>query len=129
MPDRSLRLACAALLAATLTTGCADSGGPSATGGEIAIIPGAVQQGTAGFSPNPLILAGGEGRQVRWVNNDFTDTPATGTPHHLLSDEDLFDSGSVGPESSFAFTFPGPGTYHYRCKNHPTMHGTITIAD
>jgi len=131
MPSRSQRsraprAACGVAAALLLATACADANGPDG-GGTIDIIPGAVQAGTAGFTPNPLVLTRHDGRTVTWRNNDFTGTPAGGTAHWLLSDEQLFDSGNVAPDASFSFTFPGPGTYRYRCKNHLTMAGQIVI--
>jgi plastocyanin len=111
-----------------LGLGCSNPATPTVPQPDIAISPGAVALGPGGFTPNPITKTV---HRVTWLNGDYTD-PAdlngTGTVHHLISDENLFDSGDVGPAGSFSFRFPGPGTYHYHCLNHPTMTGTITIA-
>lgn len=100
---------------------CADPAG--APNPDIVIQAGAVAQGSAGFAPNPLSksLSAAGGARVTWLNEDV------GTGHRLISDEGYFDAGSLVPDHSFSFTFPGAGTYHYHCLNHPAMVGTITI--
>lgn len=111
------------LLGTAVILACADPAAPALPAGDIAIVAGAVAQGSAGFAPNPLVrtmVTGGTG--VTWVNGDF------GTVHRLISDEGLFDSGSVPPSQAFHFTFPGAGTYHYHCLNHAMMVGVVTIA-
>ena len=128
MPSRAPRW-CPVLILAGLLSACADASGPGRTQGDITILPNAVTQGNAGFSPNPLVVPAGEGRVVVWQNHDIVTVGDSGTAHWLLSDENLFDSGSIAPGNAFTFTFPGPGTYHYRCKNHLNMAGTITVTD
>ena len=70
------------------------------------------------------------GTRVVWANGDYTSDPyggIAGTPHQIVSDEGLFDSGMLDPTRAYTFTFPGPGTYRYHCLNHPAMVGTVTI--
>lgn len=121
----------AAILAAGASAGCAGAAEPGVPDAEVSIIPHAVAQGSSGFTPNPLVRSLDDGARVTWSNGDWYANPAggeTGTPHHLISTEGLFNSGSVPPKHSYSFVFPGPGTYRYHCLNHPTMTGVITIA-
>ena len=116
---------------AALSLGCGSYGGPSPLEARVMIVQNAVSKATAGFSPNPLAITLALGTRVTWVNRDYTSSTAggtTGTSHFLVSDQGLFDSGELKPQSKFSFTFPGPGTYTYRCLKHPTMIGTITIS-
>lgn len=119
------------LLMAAALTGCGAGAEPGIPDAEVSIVPGAVAQGSAGFTPNPLVRNLADGARVIWRNDDWYVNPAGGitggTPHHLISDDGLFESGSVAPRKSFSFVFPGPGTYRYRCLNHPTMIGSVTI--
>ncbi len=114
-----------ALLVGALLSGCGEATTPSVPAANIAILPGAVAKGDNGFSPNPLTRDQSAGTRVTWLNGDFAG--GTGTPHWLISDDGLFDSGSLDPQQSYTFNFPHPGTYGYHCKNHLTMKGTITI--
>lgn len=119
------------VLAAGVTAGCAGAAEPGVPDAEVSIVPGAVAQGSSGFTPNPLVRNIADGARITWVNSDWYASPAggaSGTPHHLISDDGLFESGSVPPKQSYSFIFPGPGTYRYHCLNHPTMTGVITIA-
>lgn len=119
------------ILAAGAGSACAGASDPGVPDAEVSIIPGAVAQGSSGFTPNPLVRNIADGSRVTWKNGDWVANPAggaSGTAHYLISDEGLFESGSVPPKQSFSFVFPGPGTYRYHCLNHPTMTGVITIA-
>jgi plastocyanin len=119
----------AALAVAALTAlSCANPYDPAPRNDvHIVIGQGAVSLGVQGFSPNPIVRATSNAT-VTWVNHDFSVGPngaLTGTVHRVISDEALFDAGNIQPDSSFSFTFPGPGVYHYHCLNHPGMTGTI----
>lgn len=114
--------------AAAVGLSCTNPAGPAVI--DVTIVPGAVAFGDSGFSPNPLIKSQGE-RRVTWFNSDIAadqNGQVASTVHQLISDEGLFDSGAVDAGHSFSFTFPGAGTYHYHCLNHPTMVGAVTIA-
>ena len=109
---------------------CADLTAPGPAASVIGIVPGAVGQGSFGFAPNPLVIDASAGARVIWANGDYTADPyggIAGTPHQIVSDDGLFDSGMLDPTRAFTYTFPGPGTYNYHCLNHPTMIGVITI--
>lgn len=71
------------------------------------------------FSPNPLTVP--VGTRVVWTNMQ------TGVPHTVTSDTGLWDSGTVQPGGTFAFTFTTAGTFAYHCNIHPTMHGTVMV--
>ena len=117
---------------------CSDAASPTLPTGDITIVQGAVDQGSKGFSPSSLTKSLSAGATVTWVNADYAADPGMGdmmgdmsgtmgTAHRLVSDEGLFDSGTVDPTQTYSFTFPGAGTYHYHCLNHPGMTGMITI--
>jgi plastocyanin len=38
-----------------------------------------------------------------------------------------FDSGYMGPHSTFSFTFEQGGEYEYFCELHPNMIGTVVV--
>lgn len=71
------------------------------------------------FSPNPLKVA--PGTNVTWTNND-----AVG--HTASANDGAFDSGTLPAGGSYSFTFTTPGTYAYKCKIHPTMTASVTVA-
>jgi len=64
------------------------------------------------------------GQQVTWTNQDDREhivrhKPAQGTS--------LFDSGTLQPGDSFAFTFLQPGVYMYLCSEDGDTLGTVTV--
>ena len=55
-------------------------------------------------------------------------------PHTVTSDDDLFNSGTMGDGDTFSFTFTEPGTYAYYCRFHGGpggrgMAGVITVTE
>jgi plastocyanin/LysM repeat protein len=82
------------------------------------------------FAFNPATITVRVGQQVVWVNNDSaphtttsgscsggTCTPAPG-----------WDSGTLNPGQSFAFTFTQAGTFTYFCRIHgAAMQGTVVV--
>ena len=52
---------------------------------------------------------------------------ADSTTHDVVADAGAFDSGRMGPNGAFSFTFSQRGTYAYHCTIHPTMTGTIVV--
>ncbi|MEW6605553.1 MAG: plastocyanin/azurin family copper-binding protein [Thermoproteota archaeon] len=77
------------------------------------------------YSPNPIEIENGE--TVTWVNRDFD-------PHSVTSgsfgDENAgqeFDSGYIGPQGMFSFTFEDEGEFDYFCAIHPNMVGTVIV--
>jgi hypothetical protein len=39
------------------------------------------------------------------------------------------NSPSLGQDGNFSFTFDAPGVRDYRCRQHPSMTGSVTVAD
>src|SRR5580692_7260181 len=72
------------------------------------------------FKPKELTIKAGD--TVTWVNND--DIPHTATAE---GDTPLFDSKALDTDDKYSFTFTQPGIYHYYCKVHPHMRGTIIV--
>jgi len=63
-------------------------------------------------------------QQVTWTNQDIRehivrDKPAQGNGQ--------FDSGTLQPGDSFAFTFPQEGAYTYECSTDGTMTGIVMV--
>lgn len=105
------------------------SGSPSPQT-DVAIAQGASTLGTAAFSPNPFSASFATHPTIVWFNGDQGSGGlygSAGTTHHLVSDIGLFDSGLMGPGSSYSFTFGAAGSFAYHCSIHPTMKGTITL--
>jgi len=73
----------------------------------------------SGLSFNPDTLTVKAGSTVTWTNMD-------NTTHTVTSATGAFDK-AVGFQETFSFTFTKAGTYHYHCKIHPTMTGTIVV--
>src|SRR4051794_30113212 len=60
------------------------------------------------------------GDTVKWTNLDPD-------RHTTTSDTGLWDSGELGQNGTFQFTFTSAGTYGYYCARHSGMRGTITV--
>lgn len=61
------------------------------------------------------------------VGDTVVVTNTDGTPHTWTAEDGTFDSGAIGPDESFEFTFTEPGTFSYFCNFHPSMTGQITV--
>ncbi len=72
------------------------------------------------FTPNNIQVK--TGQSVTWTNDDTT-------AHTITSDNGTFDSGNVGQNGSFSFTFTKAGTYNYHCAIHPSMTGQVVVTD
>lgn len=73
------------------------------------------------FSPASLSVHVGD--RVTWTN-----TTKNGVQHTTTSDSAGWDSGILNAGQSFSHTFGTAGTFTYHCNVHPTMHGTIVVA-
>jgi len=72
------------------------------------------------FEPPTLTVA--PGTTVKWTN--------TGKHPHTVTDRNgTFDSGDIAPGGTYSVTFQKAGTYHYYCKHHKGMEGTIVVAE
>jgi plastocyanin len=74
------------------------------------------------FNPADIKIA--KGTKVTWTNNDSTSHTVTENDGQTGPDSDL-----LSPGQSYSFTFNQAGTFHYHCKIHPEMTGTVTVAD
>ncbi|HMQ24476.1 MAG TPA: cupredoxin family copper-binding protein [Acidimicrobiales bacterium] len=72
------------------------------------------------FEPDPISIEVGE--EVTWTNND-------GTAHTVTADDDSFDSGNLDGGATFSQTFDEAGEFAYHCNIHPSMTGTVAVAD
>lgn len=72
----------------------------------------------ATFEPATISLR--PGTTVIWKNTDAS-------AHTVTSRTGVFDSGVMGPEEEFQFTFESPGTFEYYCKIHPVMVGSVQV--
>ncbi len=74
--------------------------------------PGVANVVIQNYAFNPVTLTVQIGTTVRWTNLDNDN-------HTVSSNSGLFDSGVLGPNGTFQFTFTAPGTYGYECLVHP----------
>jgi plastocyanin len=68
------------------------------------------------FNPSSVQIA--VGGTVKWVNMDSVKHEPKGR---------IFDSGPIGQNGTFEYTFKSAGTYNYQCAIHPSMLGTIKV--
>lgn len=90
-------------------------GGPETTGS-------ATGEGTVrivDFSFQPTTLNVTPGTVVTWTNEDSAPHTATG---------DDFDTGMLNKGDSNSVTFDTPGAYAYICTYHPSMKGSVVVA-
>ncbi len=79
-------------------------------------------QGMA-FSPANKTIS--VGTTIKWTNYDgFNHTVTSGLPG---TPSGLFDSGNIGSNGTFSYTFTQAGTVNFFCKIHNSMRGTITV--
>lgn len=76
-------------------------------------------QGMA-FSPSAITVSANT--TITWTNKD-----AIG--HTVTSDSGLFDSGTIGTNGTYNYTFTTIGTFAYHCKVHPAMTASVTVTD
>lgn len=93
----------------------APSGSPATA---VSIPPNARNLTTTAFVPNPANVA--QASVVTWSNTDSI-------THDIVSDTGVWDSGRLGPNENFKFTFATKGTFPYHCSIHPNMTGTIVV--
>jgi plastocyanin len=112
-----IRRLAAANLVAALLVGPAGSALGDASGAEIAAIDDA-------FDPQIVRIA--PGGTVAWSNQGRS-------PHTVTADDGSFDSGSLGPGSTYERTFDRPGVYRFYCRFHGApgigMTGIVVVGD
>ena len=93
--------------------------GTGGTGG--AGNPGLNQIFIQGMAFNPASITVYTNTTLTWMNKDAYD-------HTVTSDTGLFDSGNIGANGSFSYTFVNTGTYNYHCKIHGML-ASVTVTD
>ncbi len=82
-----------------------------------------VQVDMGNFFFNPLLTEINVGQTVRWVNT-------VTMIHTTTASGGEWDSGDMGLDDFFDFTFDTEGVYDYDCTYHPvTMRGTVIVGD
>ncbi|MCA1679390.1 MAG: cupredoxin domain-containing protein [Actinobacteria bacterium] len=108
----------AALLAATLLTGCGGEDAPTASAGTTTTI----RIKDFKFVPDSATVKAGIPISV--PNEDRA-------PHTLTdaADPRAFDSGTIDTKQTGSITFDKRGTYSVFCELHPYMKGKVTVVE
>jgi plastocyanin len=69
----------------------------------------------------PIRVTVAAGSELRWSNRDTA-------PHTVSADGDEFDTGTFGRGEERTVRFERAGTFHYFCRLHPFMRGTVVVA-
>jgi len=72
------------------------------------------------FTYLPPTLTVTAGTMVNWTNGDKV-------PSDVVSNDGLFNSGSMDTGASYSYVFTSAGTYEYHSSLHPTMKGKIIV--
>ena len=75
------------------------------------------------YTPSKIVIK--QGNSVTWVNEDVAFHSVTSGYYDEPSE--IFDSGYLDPEESFAFVFENIGIYDYFCTLHPWMKGQVIV--
>lgn len=82
----------------------------------------------SGVAPyySPSDATGVAGQPIQWINS--TASPHTITDLNCLGNRTCaFDSGTLRADATFSIYTLAPGVYHYFCRLHPIMRGTLTV--
>ena len=71
------------------------------------------------FNPSAKTIS--RGTTITWINKDSYNHTVTS------STSGIFDSGQLGQNKTFSYTFATAGTFAYYCADHSGMTGTITV--
>jgi plastocyanin len=100
----------------------------------VEITLGSSTKTTDAYSPNPVNVNVGD--TVIWTNNDppNTHTATSGTPS--AGPDGMFGGTAeapfsviIAPRATFSHTFTEAGEFPYYCTLHPTMVGTVMVAE
>jgi plastocyanin len=91
------------------------TGGPGGSGG-----PGLNEVFIQGMAFNPATITVTAGTTITWTNKD-------GYTHTVTSDTNLFNSGNIGSNETFTYTFATAGTYPYHCSIHASMTAKVVV--
>jgi len=118
--------ACGGNSATAVPTGGAPTTAPTAAGTAAGAVTCAQnlaagqQVGISGNTFLPGSLSVTSGTSVTWTNADSV--------NHTVTFDAGPDCGQLSTGQSVTAQFPGPGSYAYHCKIHPSMHGTVTVS-
>jgi plastocyanin len=104
-----------------LTTTLAACGGSSSAGGTAPAANGHAVL-IKGFKFVPATLTVPVGTKVTFTQEDSTPHTVSGS-----GNSSFLRSAPLNKGQSYTVTFSKPGTYHYICSIHPTMHGTVIV--
>lgn len=130
MTSRRISTIAIALIAVTAVTACSDDtdGRGSVTTATDASAPAGTASAEAVVNIadsrfDQLELRVEPGTTVTFVNTDPFG--------HTVTSQDAspvdFDSGDLGQDETFEFTFDEPGEYPYFCQIHPTMRAVVIV--
>jgi plastocyanin len=83
-----------------------------------------VQLAASGFAWNPSSFELPAGTEVKVEVTNQDQAPHTFTFEEAGADQQV----AAGEDATVTFTSPAAGSYQFRCKIHPAMRGTITVA-
>ena len=76
----------------------------------------------ANFAYSPQSISVKVGTTVTWTNQDSI-------RHSVTSDTGVFDSGLIGKDATFSYTFNEVGVFPYHCTPHPYMVAIVTVVE
>jgi plastocyanin len=109
-----------------ISNSCSKSSSDTMTG--MNINPGIVGSAGPGMNEvfiqdmafNPATITITAGTTIKWTNKD-------GYAHTVTSDANLFNSGNIGSNGTFSYTFVTAGTYQYHCAIHTSMTANVIV--
>jgi len=117
----------------TLVTACSGDGGDATTttgasADQTTLAPDTTVDGGSA-APASITIANFSytGAETVDVGTTVIVTNEDDVSHTWTSEDDVFDSGSLGQGESFEFTFEDAGEYTFVCTIHPGMSGSITV--
>lgn len=75
------------------------------------------------YSPSDITTS--IGKTITWVNEDSG--LHTITSGYYDKPDGMFDSGHIDPGKTFSYKFEKSGDFHYYCRLHPWMEGTVIV--
>jgi plastocyanin len=73
----------------------------------------------------PTTITIDAGNAVTWINEDRGLHTVT-TGYYDVPDG-MIESEQISPQDKFSFTFDASGEFHYYCRLHPWMEGTVIV--
>lgn len=82
--------------------------------------PGTNEVRIQGMAFDPATITVNAGTTIIWTNKDAI-------AHTVTSDTDLFNSGNIGSNGTYSYTFSTAGSYPYHCSIHTSMTATVVV--